>query len=572
MQNLEKQYSHKDFTNLPQKIGEMFDKFNTARQSQLNDIKALQEQIYNLNNSLHPHAANGLELPNVYEQHQTLKAHIIDSIYTNPESLFDVSTAPGADATIAVKQKAMLTNALEKMKIGEKIDKIVNDLIETGECTLFVGWETRYKQMRRRADFAAGVFTNKEQGEIPKTDEAKTALLAPDAQNKRAAYFECTEKKVFDGVNVKTVAAQDFVFDYTRVNNWDYCPKIFRTYLTLDEIKADKNNVFITKEMEEALLEGTLASKDSETLKGYRKGQIEILEYWGDIELNDGTVLKNWFAVCAARQAIVRFEPNPFVTSPFIYANLIENPQTRRGISPLKCILPLNLVATKILNNQLDAYALIVNPPYLAPKGAFRGEQNVAPGKIIEYDSSLLPQTPVPLNFQSALCGWDFLRYFKDSIEGTTGIYRTMAGALAAEKRTATELNYATGGQNARLNLFIDHINRKVILPMVEKVAETIANFKVGKELVEGKIGDKTVVFEIGDIERGGDYIYRYSDRKASLQRRARNKELNETIANFAGIGEFSKKINWEECFRLALEQLGVENVDKFLKEEEEAK
>ncbi len=542
MQNdiIPKQFSHKDFLNLPQKIGDMFDKFNSRRQEQLNDIKALQDQVYGLNNTNFGRWENKLELPNIYEQHQTLKAHIIDSVYTNPESLFDVYTAPGADSTMALKQKAMLTDTLEKMKIGEKIDKIVNDLIETGECTLFVGWETRYKQMRRR-------------------------ILDLDGTE---AGFECFNKKVFDSVNVKTVAAQDFVFDYTRVDNWDSCPKIFRTYLTFDDIKSDKNNVYLTKEIQDALITSAVASKDSETLKGYRKGQIEILEYWGDIELCNGTVLKNWFAVCAGRHAIVRFEPNPFVTSPFIYANLIENPATRRGISPLKCVLPLNHVAAKILNNQLDAYSLIVNPPYLAPKGAFRGEQAVAPGKIIEYDSSLLPQMPVPLNFNNALCGWDFLKYFKDSIEGTTGVYRTMAGAMADERRTATELNYATSGQNARLNLFIDHINRKVILPMVEKVAETIANFKVGKEFVAGKEGDKTVIFEIDDNLRCADYIYRYSDRKASLQRRARNKELNETIANFARIGEFSKKINWDECFKLALEQLGVENIEKFTKSE----
>ncbi len=532
-----KQFSRKDFVNLPQKISEAFDKYNDTRREQLSDIKALQEQVYGINSGIYGRWENNLELPNVYEQHQTLKAHIIESVYTNPESLFDVFTSPGADGTMAVKQKAMLTDALEKMRIGEKIDKIVNDLIETGECTLFVGWETRHKQVRRR-------------------------ILDTDGTS---AGFECLQKKVFDGVNVKTIAAQDFVFDYTRANNWDSCPKIFRTYLTADEIKSDKNNVYMAKDIQEALETGAIASKDSETLKGYRKGQIEVLEYWGDIELANGTILKNWFAVCVGRCAIVRFEPNPFVTSPFIYANLIENPATKRGISPLKCVLPLNCVAAKILNNQLDAYSLIVNPPYLAPKGAFRGEQAVAPGKIIEYDSSLLPQTPVPLNFQSALCGWDFLKYFKDSIEGTTGIYRTMAGAMGGEKRTATELNYATSGQNARLNLFIDHINRKVILPMVEKVAETIANFKFGKELVTGKQGDTAVIFEIDDTLRNADYIYRYSDRKSSLLRRLQNKELNETIANFARIPEFSKKINWNECFKLALEQLGVENVEKFM-------
>lgn len=34
------------------------------------------------------------------------------------------------------------------------------------------------------------------------------------------------------------------------------------------------------------------------------------------------------------------------------------------------------------------------NPMVLAPKGCFKGEQIVSPGKIIEYDSALMPIAP----------------------------------------------------------------------------------------------------------------------------------------------------------------------------------
>ena len=53
-----------------------------------------------------------------------------------------------------------------------------------------------------------------------------------------------------------------------------------------------------------------------------------------------------------------------------------------------KVDLILNNIASTILNKQLDALALMMNPPYLAPKGCFKGEQDVRPGKIIEYDAS----------------------------------------------------------------------------------------------------------------------------------------------------------------------------------------
>ena len=55
-----------------------------------------------------------------------------------------------------------------------------------------------------------------------------------------------------------------------------------------------------------------------------------------------------------------------------------------------------------------------------------------------------------------------------------------MAGNLQAAQRTATELNYSVDGQEARLNMILESINRKVIVPMVEKTAEIISKFQIG--------------------------------------------------------------------------------------------
>ncbi len=534
-----KAFSNKDFRGLPEKISKLFEKFNEERQEQLSDINAIQEAVYGINKGQTANWESHLELPNLYEQHQTLKAHIMDSLYTNPEGLFDVTTNDISTQEMAIKQKAMLTDALSKMKIGDTIEKIVDDLIETGETTLFVGWKKVKKLVRRPFPID---FENMDEN-------------APTA-------FILEEKTVFEGASVKTVSSADFVFDSAQKANWDACSKIFRTYLTLDEIESDKLNTYFTDEVKNALVAEVLKNKEAE---GAKRNKVEILEFWGDLELEDGKLLKNWYVVCAGRQAIIRFEPNPFINSPFIYANLIENPKTKRGISPLKCVLPLNAVATKILNTQMDAYSLVVNPPYLAPKGAFKGVQEVAPGKIIEYDSSLLPQNPTPLNFSPALSGWDFVNYFKNCIEATTGVYRTMAGDVANPNRTATELMYSANGQNARLNLLIDAINRKVVLPMIEKIADTIANFTFGTCQICAKIGENRVMVEITDEIRGYEYVYKYSDRKASLERKFRQNEVTQVIQTFSKIQNFGEKINWQECFKFAMEQLGVENSERFI-------
>lgn len=526
-------------------IGEIcrkYDDFNDLRNQQLTDINLVRNAIYN--NHMHGHSGwnSKIELPDIYELAQTLKSHLSENLYSHPDAMFDVSGTTPQTQGYANRQKAMLVNTFEQMNIENELEKIVDSIVETGECTLFAGWETKIKQVRR----------------------AKTA--EENLENTDNRNFVIEDKVVYDNAKIKFIKPEDFVFDKTTKDNWDSCAKIYRTFRTLDDIYSDKSNNLLTREKLEKL-KGVVAKKryrqDEE--KGYEGNRVEILEYWGDIELTDGTVLKNRLITVAGRKELIRFEVNPFVINPFIHANIIECPATGRGISPLRVALVLNDISSTILNKQIDALALMMNPPYLAPKGCFKGQQDVRPGKIIEYDSALMTSLPAPLSFDKAMQGWDFLSYFKSTIESATGIFKNMAGNLQTAQRTATELNYSVSGQEARLNMMLDAINRKVIIPMVEKTAEIIANFKLGEEIIRINSRGKTVFETINDDVRNANYIYRYGDRKASFERKMRLKEMFEVVQSFAQVQTVAEQIDWLECFKFALEQYGIENSENFL-------
>ena len=83
---------------------------------------------------------------------------------------------------------------------------------------------------------------------------------------------------------------------------------------------------------------------------------------------------------------------------------------------------------------------------------------------------------------------------------------------------------------------------------------------------IPGKEKNSKIV--IDDSIKSGDFKYKYSDRKASIERKYKYKEIAESIVSFSKIPEFSRKINWKECFKYTLSQLGVENVTKFLSDE----
>ena len=526
---------------LATKIANKYDKFEEARISQISDIKAVRDAIYGATIPQINAWGSKMQLPEIYELAQTLKSHIGQNLYSHPEAMFDVSGTTPQTQAYANKQKAMLVNTFENMKLEDELEKIIDGIVETGETTLFVGWETKVKQTRRAQTLEEQILNPTEQG------------------------FIVEEKIVYDNAKIKYIKPEDFVFDKNNREHWDNCAKIYRTYSTLDELISDKSNNLLTEEKKE-VLKGVVANKknksDDKSVDGKK---LEILEYWGDIELTDGTVLKNWLVVVAARREIIRFESNPFVINPFIHANIIECPTTYRGISPLRVALILNNISSTILNKQIDALALMMNPPYLAPKGCFKGEQEVRPGKIIEYDAALMPNQPTPLSFDKAMQGWEFLNYFKGTIESATGIFKNMAGNLQSAERTATELNYSVSGQEARLNMMLDAINRKVIVPMVEKTAEIIANFKLGREIISLNEHGKSMFLEIDDNIRNANYIYRYGDRKATFERKAKLKELFEVVKSFAQVPEVEEKIDWMECFKFALEQYGIENSNNFL-------
>lgn len=545
-EDLTKKISDREANFLVGSITDMFDRFNERRSIQLSDIKLVRDAVYNSDIPKVNGWDNKIELPDIYELAQTLKSHISENLYSNPDAMFDVSGTTPQTQSYANRQKAMLVNTFEQMKIENEIEKIIDSIVETGESTLFVGWETRIKSVRR-----------------PQTIEEQ--ILSPERKG-----FVIDEKVIYDNAKIKHIRAEDFVFDKYDRENWDKCAKIYRTYSTVEELYSDKSNNLLNKEKLE-MLKGVVAGN-----KRYNKddngpvdgNKVEILEYWGDIELPDGKILKNWLIVVAARKEIIRFENNPFVINPFIHANIIESPQTGRGVSPLRVALILNSLASTILNKQIDALALMMNPPYLAPKGCFKGQQDVKPGKIIEYDAALMPSAPMPLSFDKAMVGWDFLNYFKSTIESATGIFKNMAGNIQSAQRTATELNYSVSGQEARLNMILDSINRKIIVPMVEKTAEIISCFKYGKELIGVNDRGKTNFLEIDDNVRNANYIYRYGDRRASFERKSRLKELFEVVGSFARMPEVEEKIDWLECFKFALEQYGIENANNFLIDE----
>ena len=120
-------------------IAEKYDKFEEARLTQLSDIKAIREAIYDSSIPKVNAWGSKIQLPEIYELAQTLKSHIGQNLYSHPDAMFDVSGTTPQTQAFANKQKAMLVNTFENMKIEGQMEKVIDSVVETEGTALFVG-------------------------------------------------------------------------------------------------------------------------------------------------------------------------------------------------------------------------------------------------------------------------------------------------------------------------------------------------------------------------------------------------------------------------------------------------
>ncbi|MFH0702152.1 MAG: hypothetical protein V2B14_01255 [bacterium] len=537
-------------------IAEKWDKWNDLRRSNLEINSEVEKAIYPSFRNLS--AKQNIEMPEIYEVRETYKAHLWKSWFSSLDSMFDVQGKAREDHFMAARQKASLIDVFRSINFVSKLEKGLDNWINKGEFIAFISWSTKVKQTRRK-----GFFTNEENYDYGNGSDAEAYIIKDEI--------------IYDGPDFTIVAPEAFVFDASKADNFDVCPKIYRSWATYDEISANK--LYQNHEDLAALSaqEGAAEPHSQATNPSFEEGkatkgdQFEILEYWGDIKLKDGSLLKNHVVTLAGRKKIIRFEPNPFIINPFIFASFLEDPVTKRGISPLCVALPLNKISTTILNLQLDALKLIINKPYLAPKGSLSGKINIKEGSIIEYDPALMPREPIPLEFGDALVGWEFLKFFESKIESATGIFKYMIGdAKGVQQRTATEASGIMLGQNIRLSKEIDVLNFRVKVPVVQKIAELLANFSFDSREIKVFKSNGDVDFVLVDESvRQGKYDYIIGDSSAIFERKAKLKENLEVLYEFAKHPEVSPMIKWIDVLKWTFEQLGSADPNMFIKTSE---
>lgn len=566
--------SEDDSIELAAKIAKDYDNYSAARQSNLDKANALMDEIFFKNSDKTQDYENWNEnkkdynnnwkmkskMGKTYMFYQTLKAFIWKNIYSNIGSMFDVSGETQETDNDSNKQKAFLVNLLEKMDFQQTYDKIIDYALIYGELSAFAAWKKKYEEYRRPIDYFKTIFQ----------DDVNKLPLIMEAVKKGQNYY-IDKKKIYDDPYVYPVNPANLVFDVSQKDNWDGCPKIYRTFKTPDEII---NNKFykMSKDTKEVIKSSTvdpgsakLNSQDDNSLKKecINGNTLEVLDHWGDLKLDDGTVLRNWHVVVIARQFVVLFEKNNRIINPFTFGTLIEDPSTKRGISPLYSVLNLAHTQEDLFNRTCNMQALAENPPIFAPEEFFKDKDvKLYPGKIIDYGDGLSPDKIRPMDFNVGVFLND-ISFLSDLMSETSGIFPNMVGADEQKAKTATEISTKAQGQVTRLAMIIDTINQYLTIPIIEKVAKLCADFKFGEEDIYINKDNKKETITINDQIRQGYYKYTYADRNLTADRAEKADMVVQIAEHFAKF----IPLNAQELFTWYFEQKGVENPERFLQQ-----
>ena len=497
--------------------------------------------------------------------YQTFKAFIWKNTYSGINSMFDVSGESLEADNNSNKQKAMLVDILEKMDYSHICDIVIDNALLYGELITFTTWKTRKEEYRRPINFFEVLF-QQDLKKLPKILEAKA----------KGKNFYIDERVIYDNPYVIPVNPADFVFDVSQSDDFDNCPKIYRTWRTPEdiinnecyEITSDIANELRNMISREPDISDLIdQSKEALVNKDKNGSTIEVLEHWGNFTMPDGTVLRNWHAVVVGGKYLVRFEKNNFVINPFTFGTFLQDPETKRGISPLYSVLDLAHIQENLLNKTVDMQSLTENPPLLCPKDFFDDDDvELYPGKIITYDPQLYTSSSIqPMKFQSNIFIND-ITFLSDLMSEVCGIFPNMVGAEEKGDKTATEINVKSQGQTTRLSMVLDIINQYFIIPTVKNIAKLCANFKFGTEHVFLNKDNNPENVVITDEVRQGEYRYTYSDRNSMSER------FSFADMVILAVERFAKHIplNVQSIFVWYMEQKGVENPERFLQSGQE--
>ena len=467
------------------------------------------------------YANEGMKLkkvPSTYEQAKTYESAIYRATYQNYDGIVDIEGQDLRSNNLAGIYKASLVYDYNNINLKATLDEILKDWITKGEGSAYISWKENIIQVPEK--------------EIVQVYDEVSGQTYEEVQT------VMKDVTTFRGVDVKRIDPHNLYFDKSQKENWDACGKVYRAFVPIQTILANTSYNLTSQEIKE-LKE---LVKPNEDIGDYRNkvidsgvkvigSNIEVLEFYGDYMVPETLdVVRNAEIVIIAGKYVARMEQSKKPKCPIVYGSYLERPDTLRGQSPMKVPAILNDVENMCVDLMMKAWQLNVDPVFLAPKGSFPSYSRLVPGKPIEYDpTTLATSAPQKVDFSSGLRGFDFDKFFKEKIEGATGITQYLLGSQEGSVRTASESTYIHAGATMRVAREAYLFQSRIILPIVKLHALFKKIYDIEPRYV--RMPDNRYA-EVTDEVRNGNYTFLLGDSQTSVEREAETQKLFQLLSS----------------------------------------
>lgn len=298
----------------------------------------------------------------------------------------------------------------------------------------------------------------------------------------------------FDAPYAEFIKMQDFVVYPANSSDISESMQIQRVYRHISDVKGmdqSKNEYGIyvnTDQIEvntsmtyDAGTSDNAFSKQVASILGINepkapKGQVELLEAWGDFTI-EGKMYRNYVATIVNKKHLIRFQPNPYERKPFIFASLDEVPGSAYGQGFIEPGLQTQSLAEMLDNMMMDELLLKIHGQFkYVEDGVFDPDNfEIRPGGMHPVkEMNNLQRIDNAINLNTPLTVKEGL---KAEFEETTGVLKYSKGADAGQAHTATEADLLTQGSSKNFTSIAKALNETYLEPAVELFYTLVRQF-----------------------------------------------------------------------------------------------
>lgn len=494
------------------------------------------------------------KIPDLYEQYKTYSSALQQACYPDYRAIVDIEGLDLRSNSLSSAYKSSLIYDWYNIDLMKQLDKAAQNWCIKGEAAFYVCWKQDIYQTTTEVN---NEFLNEFTGETV-SEKIKVRENIP----------------TFEGVDVKSIDPHNLFYDRSQEDQWDECRKIYRDYISLDDILAN-TSYNLTPDEKKEIKELFKTSQENKTNKlpcdensKIYGNTIEVLEFEGNFVIPDTNErLRRIEATVIAGKYLAKFIESDKPKSPYVYAKYMERPDTGRGQSPLKIPSILNAVQNMTMDLVMRCYSLMANPPFLAVKGTFPQSINVTPGKPIYYGGDEFVTTPVApqrLDFSAGLSGYNMIDFLKNRSQTATGINQYMQGSTAGTVKTASEASYIQSGSSMRMAREAFLFTHYIVFPLIRLFALYKKVFDTNDREVRTENGEYVLIDE--EI-RNGNYKFIIGGAQSVVSREAETQKIIQlmTLPVVQSLAQVMNPVASAELFKWLLNRLNLQGTEQIV-------